>query len=123
MEVLPAEAAAEPYCYLETVGRVSGRVHTVEMWFAAAGTRLYLMSGGRDRSDWVRNLMREPRVWVRVGTTIYNGEATLIEGTAEEQSAREALAAKYCGWRGGPLPNEWARRALPVGISLVGVAK
>ena len=111
-------AADEAFCYLETVGRVSGRPHTVEMWFAADGWTLYLMSGGRERADWVKNLIREPRVRVRVGAVTYAGTAAVVEGTPGEQPAREALAAKYYGWREGPLPNRWAEEALPVAIRL-----
>ena len=30
----PREHAAEQYCYLTTTGRVSGRPHEIEIWFA-----------------------------------------------------------------------------------------
>ena len=119
---LPAVKGDEPFCYLETIGRVSGRPHTVEMWFAADGQTIYLMSGGRDRSDWVKNLVKHPGVRVRVGAVTYAGTAGVVEGTPDEQPAREALAAKYYGWRAGPLPNRWTREALPVAIRLDGVA-
>jgi deazaflavin-dependent oxidoreductase (nitroreductase family) len=116
-------AGQEPYCYLETVGRVSGRPHTVEMWFAADGATLYLLPGGGDRADWVKNLGKQPRVRVRVGTTTYSGTASVVKGAPEEPRAREALAAKYYGWRDGPLPNRWSREALPVAVRLDGVGR
>ena len=109
---------AEQFCYLETIGRVSGRVHTVELWYAAAGRTLYLLAGGGDRADWVCNLRARPLVRVRVGTTTYGATAEEVVDPAEDARARELLAAKYYGWRGGPLPNEWARRALAVAIRL-----
>jgi deazaflavin-dependent oxidoreductase (nitroreductase family) len=56
-----------PFCYLTTTGRVSGRPHTIEIWFALRDRTLYLLSGGRDRSDWVRNLLAHPEVTVRIG--------------------------------------------------------
>src|SRR5690606_17915662 len=31
--------AAEPYCYLTTTGRVTGRPHTIEIWFGHDGSR------------------------------------------------------------------------------------
>ena len=116
----PAVAGDEPFCYLETTGRISGRPHTVEMWFAADGTTLYLMAGGRERADWVKNLVMQPRVRVRVGPTTFAAMASVVEDMPEEAPAREALAAKYYGWRGGPLPNRWTREALPVAIRLDG---
>ena len=104
------------FCYLETVGRVTGRRHTVELWYAAAGRTLYLLAGGGERADWVRNLRKQPRVRVRVGPTTSDATAAVVAGGPEEARARELLAAKYYGWRAGPLPNEWARGALPVAI-------
>ena len=108
----------EQFCYLETIGRVTGRPHTVEMWYAAEGRTLYLLAGGGDRADWVRNLRHQPRVRVRVATTTFDATAETVANPGEEARARELLAAKYYGWHGGPLPNEWARRALPVFLRL-----
>ncbi len=110
--------AAEQYCSLETIGRVSGRVHTVELWYAAAGRTLYFLAGGGYRADWVRNLRARPRVRVRVGAKTPGATAEEMVDSAEDARARELLAAKYYGWRGGPLPNEWARRALAIAVRL-----
>jgi deazaflavin-dependent oxidoreductase (nitroreductase family) len=76
--------------YLTTVGRRTGRPHRIEIWFAVHSGRLYLLSGGRDRSDWVRNLQAYPQVTVE-------------------------LVAKYSG----PEDNleEWGRTSLPVVIA------
>jgi hypothetical protein len=52
----PTRWAGEPYAYLTTVGRRTGRFHRIEIWFAVQDGRMYLLSGGRERSDWVRNL-------------------------------------------------------------------
>ena len=114
--------AAEQFCYLETTGRVSGRPHTVEMWFAAGedGTTLFCLSGGGDRSDWVKNLRANPALRVRIGRVFFPATGRVVLGEPEEPLARQALAAKYYGWRGGPLPNQWSRTALPVAIRLDG---
>ena len=55
------------FCYLTTRGRVTGRPHTIEIWFVVMGESAYLMAGGRDRADWVRNLAADPAVTLRVG--------------------------------------------------------
>jgi hypothetical protein len=41
---------------LRPCGLDARRSHRIEIWFAVHGGKLYLMSGGRDRADWVRNL-------------------------------------------------------------------
>jgi deazaflavin-dependent oxidoreductase (nitroreductase family) len=105
-------------CFLITIGRVTGRPHEIEIWYAARDSTIYLMSGGRDRADWVKNLQKNPRVRVRIDDRSFTGAAAVIEGSDEEQVAREAVAAKYYGWADGPLPNAWARESLPVAIRL-----
>jgi deazaflavin-dependent oxidoreductase (nitroreductase family) len=59
--------AGEQYCYLTTRGRVTGRPHRIEIWFALEDSTLYMLSGGRERSDWVKNLRAEPSVMVEIG--------------------------------------------------------
>jgi deazaflavin-dependent oxidoreductase (nitroreductase family) len=114
----PAGLDGEQFCYLETIGRITGCPHTVEMWFAGTGQTLYLLAGGRDRADWVRNLQRQPRVRVRIGGTTVAAAAEVVADPAEDRRARELLSAKYYGWRGGPLPNDWARTALAIALRL-----
>ena len=125
VDLLSPELVAAQFCYLETTGRVSGRPHTVEMWFAAGedGRTVYCLSGGGDRADWVRNLRARPAVRVRIGSVTFQGSGRVVLGKPEEPAARRALAAKYYGWREGLLPNRWAREALPVAIRLDGSGK
>src|SRR5687767_12207198 len=94
----PARCASEPYLYLTTIGRRTGRAHRIEIWFAAHDGRLYMLAGGRERADWVRNLQANPRVTVELGDETHVGAAHVLEaGTAEDQLARELLVAKYAG--------------------------
>ena len=39
--------ADEQFCYLTTRGRISGRAHRIEIWFALDAATLYMLSGGR----------------------------------------------------------------------------
>jgi deazaflavin-dependent oxidoreductase (nitroreductase family) len=109
------------FCYLTTTGRVSGRSHTIEIWFALHGRTLYLLSGGGDRSDWVRNLQRDPAVTVRLGWRDADelpGRARVVEaGTDEDELARRLVAGKYQPGYGGDLSG-WRRSALPVAVDL-----
>lgn len=117
---LDSRLAAQTYCYLETTGRISGRPHEVEMWFAAdpARNRLYMLSGGRDESDWVRNIRHDGRVRIRVGKATLTGNARWIEDEADDPLARRLLAAKYQGWSEGKRLSSWARNSLPVAVDL-----
>lgn len=106
-------------CDLETVGRVSGRPHVIEIWFAASDDSVYMLAGGRERADWVKNLRRTPTVGVRIGGSRFRGEAAVIEGTDEERRARELVAAKYRLWQPGTELTGWAAEALPVAVRIV----
>jgi deazaflavin-dependent oxidoreductase (nitroreductase family) len=109
---------AEDFAYVTTTGRRTGRPHTIEIWFGVAGDHVYLLSGGGDRSDWVRNLRSDPRAMVRIGDRTWQATARMVDDPAEEGSARRTLAAKYQGWREGRSLSRWAATALPVALDL-----
>jgi len=48
MTMLSTDDAKRSVCRLETIGRTSGQPRELEIWFAADGDRVYLLSGGRD---------------------------------------------------------------------------
>ncbi|MGH2695346.1 MAG: nitroreductase family deazaflavin-dependent oxidoreductase [Actinomycetota bacterium] len=110
--------ADEPFCYVTTKGRRTGRDHTIEIWFGADASTIYLMSGGGRRADWVRNLLADPSVTVRFGGPALEGTARLVSDAAEDAAAHRLLAGKYQGWREGAPLSEWARTALVVAIDL-----
>ena len=89
------------------------------MWFATeTGRTLYALSGALDRSDWVRNLVAEPKVRVRVGRA--DGEATarvLEAGSDEDALARRLLVEKYQRAGHDDLVD-WGRTALAVAFDL-----
>ena len=85
-------------CYLETIGRVSGRPHEIEIWFAADGDTIWMLSGGMDRSDWVRNLQHNPAVRVRIAGEWLTGRAAIVTDPA----------------RGATRPRASRRQVLPL---------
>ena len=110
---VPAEL---DYCYLTTTGRVSGAPHRIEIWFALQGETVYLLSGGVERSDWVRNLLASPEVVLELGDRRRARVARVIEpDTDEDAVARRLLLDKYTA-RGNSDLQEWAATALPVAI-------
>ena len=110
-----AALAGEDYCYLTTTGRVSGAPREIEIWFALEGAALYMLSGGRDRSDWVRNLLREPQVSVRIAGETLPGRARVVEDADEDALARRLLVGKYEPRYTGSL-DDWGQNALPVAV-------
>jgi len=83
-----------PYCYLTTVGRVSGRPHTIEIWFVVEAGSAWLLTEPDGGTDWVRNLRRAPQVRLRVGAVEVDATATVVDLPAQA-AVRRALAERY----------------------------
>jgi deazaflavin-dependent oxidoreductase (nitroreductase family) len=111
--------ADEAFCYLTTTGRVSGRPHTIEIWFAINESTLYMLSGNgpRHRADWVKNLMKTPAVSVRIRGREFSGMARVVEDRDDDALARRLLLEKYEPTYSGDL-TDWGRTALPVAVDL-----
>ena len=108
--------AGEDYCYLTTTGRITGRPHTVEIWFALHNHTLYILSGGMDHSDWVKNALRHPRVSIKILDSVFDGQARQVKDEEEDALARKLLFDKY-----SPTDDdleEWARTSLPMAFDL-----
>ncbi|HKH75759.1 MAG TPA: nitroreductase family deazaflavin-dependent oxidoreductase [Rubrobacteraceae bacterium] len=108
--------ASEDFCYLTTVGRVTGRPHEIEIWFSIDDTTLYMLSGSH-RSDWVKNLRKTPEVTVRIANRTFEGHARVVGARREDELARRLLVEKYEKTPGSLA--SWRRSALPVAVALV----
>jgi deazaflavin-dependent oxidoreductase (nitroreductase family) len=117
-EALLRDLAGEEYCYLTTTGRRTGSPHEIEIWYALVpetGT-LYMLSGGRDRSDWVKNLRKTPEVSARISSHTLRGRARETKDPEEDALARRLLVEKY--ERSPGSLADWGRTALPVAVDL-----
>jgi len=117
IKTLLSQLSTEDYCYLTTTGRVSGRPHEIEIWFGTHGNTLYLLSGS-EKSDWVKNLRKDPTVTVRIAKHTFTGTARVVEFKEEELRARYLLAEKYQEWEEGKTLSQWAQTALPIAIDV-----
>jgi len=117
----PDAFADEDFCYITTTGRRTGNPHTIEIWFGVDRDVVYLMGGGRDRSDWVRNLMAHPSVRLQIGEHDWDARARVVEaGTEEDARVRPLLRDKYANASDDLV--SWARTALPVALEVTGPA-
>ena len=124
MAISLSQLANEDYCYLTTTGRVTGKSHQIEIWFGAQNTSIYLMAGDHG-SDWVKNLLKDPNVTVRIAKHTFIGSAHLAteKDQAEDSPVRYLMAEKYQEWENGRKLSEWARTSLVVEIELKSLQK
>ena len=109
------------FCYLTTTGRVTGNPHEIEIWFGIQNNSIYLMSGGGTKSDWVKNLLKNPVASVRIAKHTFNGSARLVKDEREEMITRNILADKYHERETDGSLDEWAQTALVVAIDVKSV--
>lgn len=102
-------------CSLTTTGRHTGRPHRIEIWFALTGGVAYLLSGGGDRSDWVRNLIVSPDVVLQIGEERRTTRARIVSDPDEDAAARRLVVEKYAPRYRGDL-GDWGRTSLPIAI-------
>jgi deazaflavin-dependent oxidoreductase (nitroreductase family) len=113
------EARDDDFCYVTTRGRVTSRPHEIEIWFVLDGTTLYLLAGAGNRSDWVRNLVADPSVRVRLRDVTYDVHGRVIEPASDEDArARQLVFDKYQPRYDGSLAS-WRERSLPVALDLL----
>lgn len=102
------------YCYLTTSGRVTGRPHTIEIWFVVHEGSAWLFTEPDGATDWVRNLRVQPRVKLRVGDKESSARAEIFE-LSPDAPVRRAVAERYRSTDSGL--DEWARGALVVRVT------
>jgi len=108
------------FCYVTTRGRVTGKPHEIEIWFAREpdASTIYLLSGGRDRSDWVKNIQADGAATVRIDGRTFDATGRVVEPhTDEDALARRLLEEKYGHTQD---LTRWLRESLPVAIDLSG---
>jgi hypothetical protein len=111
----------QPVCYVTTRGRVSGRRHTIEIWYVEVDASIFLLSGYGDQADWVKNMLASAEVTVSVAPDGSQGERSTptdyvatVGPFAEEMHIRQAVEARYRGWRPGQPLSSWAAESLLV---------
>ncbi|MCI0488498.1 MAG: nitroreductase family deazaflavin-dependent oxidoreductase [Blastocatellia bacterium] len=95
------------YLYLTTTGRVTGREREIEIWFVATGGKLYILAEHFHKAQWVQNILRNPRVKVRLGDREFEATARVLdpESDAELWQRAQQLEREKYGWGEG-LPVE-----------------
>ena len=112
-----ASLASEQYCYLTTTGRVSGETREIEIWFALLDRTIYLLAGGGERANWVRNLRVRQEADVQIADRAFEVTAREPSPGAEASRARRALFAKYSASGSGLA--RWRDFGLLVALDLV----
>jgi deazaflavin-dependent oxidoreductase (nitroreductase family) len=99
--------SAIQYLYLTTTGRKTGLPRQIEIWFVAHADRFYILAEHFHRTQWVRNIIANPRVQVRLAGREFTATARVLDEQSDAslyKLAQQLEREKY-GWGDG-LPVE-----------------
>jgi len=107
----------EKYIYLTTIGRNTGRSHTVELWFAMAGGKIYLSHEGA-YTDWMKNIIENNLVEYRIRDIHFKGRARIVTGGDVFEIGKNALFIKYYGHASKEIIDDWFSMSTVTEITL-----
>jgi deazaflavin-dependent oxidoreductase (nitroreductase family) len=100
---LPPPDAAAPYIYVTTTGRKTGLPREIEIWFVRWEGNLYIFAEQFGKAQWVKNILKNPRVTVRLCGRRVDATAAVLDqvrDATEWQNAQRLAREKY-GWGEG----------------------
>jgi deazaflavin-dependent oxidoreductase (nitroreductase family) len=99
--------ADEPFVYVTTTGSVTGKPRQIEIWFVIDAGSVYILAEHGHEAKWVKNILRDPRVRVRLADRSFEATARVLdaERDAAAWTTAQDLARKKYGWGDG-LPVE-----------------
>lgn len=108
----------EKYLYLTTVGRVTGRRHTVELWFAVSEGNIYLSHEGSS-TDWMKNLRKTDHVEIAITDKCFTGRGRIISDMTIFNRGKRALYNKYYGSAPPEIIDDWFSESSIIEISVI----
>ena len=91
-----------PFLYLKTKGWKTGKLHEIEIWYVELNGRFYLVSEKREKSHWVKNILKDPKISFRVGGQVHDGSGRVVDSKERELASkvRELMNHAY-DWSDG----------------------
>jgi hypothetical protein len=85
---------------LTTLGRRTGKRHTVTVWFVVEGDTVHLVTL-RLKRDWPRNVMKNGSVELDIGGNVFKGHAEQIVAVRRLTQVKTLINQKYwAAWLG-----------------------
>lgn len=75
-------------------GRTSGKPYQVKIWFTVDGDHINLQTMDMKR-QWIRNVLANPKISLRIGADVFEGEVTPVKDPNEMKRVVELMKRKY----------------------------
>jgi deazaflavin-dependent oxidoreductase (nitroreductase family) len=88
---------------LTTVGRKTGKLRTIEIWFVVYQRRIYLLAEQGLKAQWVRNIQANPEVTMQIEQRRFQARGRILDDARDRQEwqAVADLARRKYGWGEG----------------------
>ncbi len=90
-----AQVAHESTLEITTRGRKSGKPRTKPIWFVYDQGALYIQSGREGKTDWYRNLQKDPQMQLKIGQLVLTGKAQFVTDAPETGRVHDLFRSKY----------------------------
>jgi deazaflavin-dependent oxidoreductase (nitroreductase family) len=80
---------------LSTVGRKTRRIHTRPVWFVVDGDKVVVQSGKDGRTDWYRNLEKNPQATLRTADWVFTVSGSVVNDPARVDEIHRLFMQKY----------------------------
>ena len=80
---------------ITTVGRKTGKPHTRPVWFVVDDGKIVVQAGKDGKSDWYRNLKKNPAVTIRQGEYQFRTRAVPVEDAGRVDAIHKLFLKKY----------------------------
>lgn len=101
------EIAKLQFIYVTTIGRKTGLLREIEIWFVERQGKFYILAEHFFKANWVQNIQNNPRLQVRLGKWTFTATGRVLDETKDAaiwHAAQQLCQEKY-GWGEG-LPVE-----------------
>jgi deazaflavin-dependent oxidoreductase (nitroreductase family) len=98
-------AASSYALWLSTQGWKTKRPHRVQIWYVENRGRYYIVSEMGERSHWVQNIQKNPRVEVTIGKNEFWGTGRILDPEKDKEILEEVtkiMKGKY-SWSEGTI--------------------
>jgi deazaflavin-dependent oxidoreductase (nitroreductase family) len=75
-------------------GRATGKPYQVKIWFTVDGDHINLQTMDM-RRQWIRNVLANPKISLRIGDEVLEGEATKVSDPNQMKRVVELMKRKY----------------------------
>jgi deazaflavin-dependent oxidoreductase (nitroreductase family) len=80
---------------ISVIGRKSGRKISIPVWFALEGKKLYLLPVQGSKTQWYKNLRKDPEIEIDARGATAKFRATLVKSANTMKSVVEKFREKY----------------------------